>query len=46
MLETHDLQQFQQLLGSNNDIEMIKNGWLMSKDSLNGMAQPYSLKPL
>ena len=24
MLETHDLQQFQQLLGSNNDIEMIK----------------------
>ena len=27
MLETHDLQQFQQLLGSNNDIEMIKNGY-------------------
>ncbi len=28
MLETHDLQQFQQLLGSNNDIELVKQ-WLV-----------------
>lgn len=28
MLETHDLQQFQKLLGSNNDIELVKK-WLV-----------------
>ena len=31
MLETHDLQQFQQLLGSNNDIEMIRR-WLVDDE--------------
>ena len=31
MLETHDLQQFQQLLGSNNDIEMIRK-WLVDDE--------------
>ncbi|MCR4532445.1 EcsC family protein [Acinetobacter venetianus] len=31
MLETHDLQQFQQLLGSNNDIELIKK-WLVDEE--------------
>lgn len=30
MLETHDLQQFQQLLGSNNDIELVKK-WLVDE---------------
>ncbi|KXZ63777.1 EcsC family protein [Acinetobacter venetianus] len=31
MLETHDLQQFQQLMGSNNDIELIKK-WLVDEE--------------
>ena len=31
MLETHDLKQFQQLLGSNNDIELIKK-WLVNEE--------------
>lgn len=31
MLETHDLQQFQQLLGSNNDIELVKK-WLVDEN--------------
>ena len=31
MLGTHDLQQFQQLLGSSNDIELIKK-WLVDED--------------
>ena len=31
MLETHDLQQFQQLLGSSNDIEMIRK-WLVDDE--------------
>ncbi|QER40287.1 EcsC family protein [Acinetobacter suaedae] len=30
MLETHDLQQFQQLLGSNNDVELVKQ-WLVDE---------------
>lgn len=31
MLESHDLQQFQQLMGSNNDIELIKK-WLVDEE--------------
>ncbi|ENU30699.1 hypothetical protein F991_01385 [Acinetobacter sp. CIP-A165] len=31
MLETHDLQQFQQILGSNNDIELVKK-WLVDEE--------------
>lgn len=31
MLETHDLQQFQQLLGSGNDIELVKK-WLVDEE--------------
>ena len=31
MLETHDLQQFQQLLGSSNDVELVKK-WLVDED--------------
>lgn len=31
MLETHDLQQFQQLLGSSNDIELVKK-WLVDQE--------------
>ncbi|RZF52590.1 EcsC family protein [Acinetobacter halotolerans] len=31
MLETHDLQQFQQLLGSNNDVELVKK-WLVDEE--------------
>lgn len=29
MLQTHDISQFQQILGSSNDIESLKNGWSM-----------------
>ena len=31
MLETHDLQQFQQLLGSSNDVELVKK-WLVDEE--------------
>jgi hypothetical protein len=31
MLDTHDLQHFQQLLGSNNDVELLKK-WLVDAD--------------